>query len=896
MPVQPGIDARVAAALSGNQLADVASDHRAELQGFHGWNYAAITAVCRQAARAVVCAYDDSLKPIAKTIRKTARLSYGANWRKHVNREDQGELLPSTSPLMRSLQSPNPTQSMSSFMYERVQQLRLHGSCIVWNRRDMAGRICERYVVPRALATPVAAGSRSTMPNGGIYINPSSVSAFASTNADLFGPIGRFFGAYIPIDQLTVHRLPHPFFKGDGASPTTAADVWIDSGSKIDTTRLDYYNYGPYGKMFLKIDSNDVKVIRDVQNSVNKALSDEHTQVVVVGNGEMLVAERTADEMGFESGHDQCADATLAAHGISKAMVGKQEGMTYGSLAASIKAAVVLSIQGDVDILADDDSRTYAPEYGVQISVEYEIPQVEDPEVEDRNTVQDANFSVITVKEYRTKRGLPPLNNELDDYLMSPQGPKPITAFTSPAPSPGQNAFGPPQQQQAVPSLLDVPPVESIFSGKRYRIAVDDCVELPKDTRNWLKKHNVDLVGLDAEADDLWTIEHGNLEHYSFGLQIDELRRRIESVIKASEPKKYGCVMLNIGGAAGETMLKIGKSLDQSLLGVDGLETEPHVTALYGLIGANMEKLVSFVQNLTQPLVEFGLLKSFDKDDDKPLYVEVKSEALNDINAKIKQAFPHAVLHAGFTPHATVGYLTSVEKYVGNACELTGAKMYLESATISLPDQPKVIVPLRQPFIATIPPAPSPKRFEPILVERKSFPDDSKVDAFVLERACLTLAKEVTFSSNKSVEAVSEVVKQLTEQTKKLTDELVNRPPQPIHIVNNMPEINLPEQKTEFHSHTTNQVDNHLPQSEVHVAPANVQVDVAPADVTVNVPEQPATVVNIAPADVTVNVPQQPVADVRVEVNPDITVQMPKPSSATVVRDENNRITGLRAL
>lgn len=703
MPVQPGIDARVAAALSGNQLADVASDHRAELEGFHGWNYAAITAVCRQAARAVVYAYDDSFKPVAKTVRKSARATFGADWRKHVTREEQGELLPSTSPLMRSLQSPNPTQSMSSFMYERVQQLRLHGSCIVWNRRDLAGRICERYVVPRALATPVAAGSRSSMPNGGIYINPSSVSAFASTNADLFGPIGRFFGAYIPIDQLTVHRLPHPFFKGDGASPTTAADVWIDSGSKIDTTRLDYYNYGPYGKMFLKIGTDDVKVIKSVQDSVNRALSDEHTQVVVVGNGEMLVAERTADEMGFESGHDQCADATLAAHGIGKAMVGKQDGMTYGSLAAAIKAAVVLSIQGDVDILADDDSRAYAFQYGEQISIEYEIPQVTDPEVEDRNTVQDANFSVITVKEYRTKRNLPPFGNELDDYLMSPQGPKPISAFTAPAPSPNPPMLG----QKPPGALADMPPIDSIFPGKRYRIAVDDWIDVPWEITKALKEQHVDLVSLEQEADEVWTYENGtDLQKFVGWLPACELKSRIEKVLKSSQPRKYGCVMLNIGGAAAEAMLRFGKSIDPALLGEDGLETEPHITALYGLIGANMDKLVSFVQDLTQPLVTFGVLKSFDKDGDKPLYVEVKSDGMNDINARLRQAFPHAVLHGGYTPHATIGYLKNCDAHVGKSCELTDSVMYLQSATISLPDQPKVIVPLRRPFVQPLPEAP----------------------------------------------------------------------------------------------------------------------------------------------------------------------------------------------
>ncbi len=164
----------VAQLLSRNQMGDIASDHSAELNGWSGWNQIAITAAAKQAARSIVCVYDDSARPEIKEARKAARLEHGWNWKKAFTRESHGEMLPPDHKLVKLLQRPNPDQSGGSFRWEQILQLRLHGSCIVLNHPNAMGRTVHRYIVPIALATPVPPGYRDHMPRGGIQIRPTS--------------------------------------------------------------------------------------------------------------------------------------------------------------------------------------------------------------------------------------------------------------------------------------------------------------------------------------------------------------------------------------------------------------------------------------------------------------------------------------------------------------------------------------------------------------------------------------------------------------------------------------------------------------------------------------------------------------------------------------------------
>lgn len=413
------------AILSTMQLGDISSDHRAELEGFRGWNYVAISAVAKQATRSLIYVYDDS-DPSQREFRKSMRLTHGAQWRKAVVREHQGKVLDSHHPLVRILSRPNPYQSGGSFRWEQVQQLRLHGSCIILNRPNISRtRTVERYVVPMALVTPIKPSAFRRMPRGGITIHPGSSSAYVDrfSGSDWSSGIQQFFGVEIPAEMLTIIKYPHPHLRGDGASPTGAASHWIDTGSMIDSSRSKFYAEGPNGKMLIAAEIDTPSKVEELEDRLSRRLGEDGPRVTVIGNGATIATKKSADEMAYDVGHEQMRDAVLAAHGVSKAMVGNQDGMTYSSLAASLLGATMLSIQPDMDLIADEETVSIGSEYGPNISIEYEVPAINDPELEERRLAQDAQLGVLTVGEYRQKRGEKPFGNVYDHWILTSRGP-----------------------------------------------------------------------------------------------------------------------------------------------------------------------------------------------------------------------------------------------------------------------------------------------------------------------------------------------------------------------------------------------------------------------------------------------------------------------------------------
>lgn len=694
MQKQPGFYEQVEAVLTSAQFGDLASDHRAELEGYHGWNWAAITAVCRQAARSVVYVFDDS-DPAMANKRKIAR-SQG-EYLKALTNEHQGQILPNSHGLVKMLMRPNPSQRMDMFNWERVQQLRLHGSCIVWERPSNAGRTCQRYVIPRMLAVPVKPGQHKSCPNGGVYLSPRAFQAFATTAMDEQGfvesPIRSFVGGYIPVEDLSFPKYPHPYYKGDGSSPTYAGSVWIDSLTGVDKTRMDLYRQGPFGKILIKCDTTDPKTIADLQKVINRAFADESSPVVVIGNGESTLAELTADKMMFVENHDQLADAILGTHGIGRAMVGKQDGMTYGSLAAAIKGAISLSIQSDMDLLAGYDTIQLCDEWGENLTIEYEVPPIDDPELQETILAADSSKGVITVGEYRQRRRLPLFGNELDNYLLTPQGPVSM-----------QQLLGK-QQQPAAPALSSiVDPATEAAEPEELRLAVDPTMieRVTPNSLEAIQKSGIVLVDIEEDADQAWD--------WSIGPDTDRLIKNLPSHFadrlnkQLGKEYKYGCVLIPLPQAISNAITELGLTIPSEMLAVGGLEDEPHVTALYGILGCDLEDVIAVLQTCVRPTITLGALNCFPGGPDGvPLFSSVDSPDLGLINKKLREGLPHVIKYPNYTPHATVAYVTDAAKYVGRAWEHTGSVAQLDHAIISMPGHERCVVPLRRPYVPETP-------------------------------------------------------------------------------------------------------------------------------------------------------------------------------------------------
>ena len=727
------------AILSTLQLGDVSSDHRAELEGFRGWNYVAISAVAKQATRSLIYVYDD-VDPSQKAFRKSMRLTHGSQWRKAVVREHQGQILDSLHPLVRLLHRPNPYQSGGSFRWEQLQQLRLHGSCIVFNRPNIARtRTVQRYVVPLALITPIKPSIARGMPRGGITIHPSSATVPSEAMlAEGWGNgLQQFFGVEIPVEMLTIIKYPHPYLRGDGASPTGAASHWIDAGSMIDASRAKFYAEGPNGKMLISADVDSPSQVQELEERLSRRLAEDGPRVTIIGNGATIATKRTADEMAYDVGHDQMRDAVLASHGVPKAMVGHQDGMTYSSLAASLLGATMLSIQPDMDLIADEETVAIGKEYGPTISIEYEVPAINDPELEERRLAQDAQLGVITVGEYRQKRGEKPFGTPYDHWLLTARGPVDPASLIQQAGAPKLDLPGqlPPWENQPVllpyrpqgsPSDLGQLPQEQGLASKATAsksvsqhpyeqeiILVDETLleVLKAGSIEIVEKAGYRLSGLFQEDH----LGAGVVWDWSIGPEVESLLKHLPS--SHSRNMLQECLIFygNIGNGTSDGSGSIefclpkeaSRLLSRELQKASGVTTELEqlkdqcsIRVMEGIMGISTEEVVRTVCRIEAPYVIYrGASMSKGTDSDSGFRVEVVSQDLDGIHRYLARNIPHRrPKEKGFSIDlGSVFSQTQAGEILQKGFSLAGKGLLLPTAVVRMPGEPAVIVPLRPP-------------------------------------------------------------------------------------------------------------------------------------------------------------------------------------------------------
>lgn len=133
----------------------------------------------------------------------------------------------------------------------------------------------------------------------------------------------------------------------------------------------------------------------------------------------------------------------------------------------------------------------------------------------------------------------------------------------------------------------------------------------------------------------------------------------LEAIIPHVEWKfyKYQTVQMPVLHQPRAQVLKMGtyinpKDLDQE----DGLETDPHVTVKYGLMGVTAANLLGLIPKAPfKALV--GDLTVFRGTYKDVLVLAVMSPELQKMNQLLRGTFSNVEKHASYFPHITIGYL-----------------------------------------------------------------------------------------------------------------------------------------------------------------------------------------------------------------------------------------------
>lgn len=118
-----------------------------------------------------------------------------------------------------------------------------------------------------------------------------------------------------------------------------------------------------------------------------------------------------------------------------------------------------------------------------------------------------------------------------------------------------------------------------------------------------------------------------------------------------------------------------------------GVETEPHVTALYGLLDHSPAQARALLEGNGPVEFTTGKMSIFENDEYDVLKVEISGPAIHAINAKLR-GLPHFSTFPDYRPHMTLAYLKKGEgkKYVGDNL-FRGRKLSFDTLTFSPPSE-----------------------------------------------------------------------------------------------------------------------------------------------------------------------------------------------------------------
>jgi hypothetical protein len=143
-----------------------------------------------------------------------------------------------------------------------------------------------------------------------------------------------------------------------------------------------------------------------------------------------------------------------------------------------------------------------------------------------------------------------------------------------------------------------------------------------------------------------------------------------QPALNKAGPFSYSCVMAPVDGPAKMFIDAFAAGIPKSLLAADGVETDLHVTALYGLHTDSPKDVVEVLRGVGPVEMTLGKTKIFPADANHPdydvLYIEVDSPDLTALNKSLA-LLDHSNDYAEYKPHITVAYLIpgAGKKYVG---------------------------------------------------------------------------------------------------------------------------------------------------------------------------------------------------------------------------------------
>jgi 2'-5' RNA ligase/Mlc titration factor MtfA (ptsG expression regulator) len=177
------------------------------------------------------------------------------------------------------------------------------------------------------------------------------------------------------------------------------------------------------------------------------------------------------------------------------------------------------------------------------------------------------------------------------------------------------------------------------------------------------------------------------------------------STTAAAETKKFSSTQINLPDEIAGRVAKAAKNISAADLAEEGREPEPHVTVKFGLHTDDAEAVRKLIESEPPIRVRIGKSSVFPATEASGqrggsqhdvVKLDVHSEDLHRLNAKIASALEHTDTHPEYKPHVTLAYVKPGvgQKYVGMT-DLEGTETTIDHVVFSGKGGQKVEIPLR---------------------------------------------------------------------------------------------------------------------------------------------------------------------------------------------------------
>ena len=434
-----------------------ASNHLEEATQCKGWQFVAVRTLAKLSAQAELSieevigkpsVMEKKLRPVRKALKALDRLHKGlqpesakvkAKIKRKSKKHTKSTVSPTSrprgrkpagenDPLLRLLQKPNGNQNKNTFLFQIIQQLSLTGTAFVWTVRDEFGVPKELYVVPTGLCQPRLPSA--AFPNGSYWITPLSAWANMPSSVSQWAPgaLGNalLMGAEIDFDDVKAIRWPHPVYLSDGLSPLAAGALWVDMSTQMDEAAwYSFENTATPGMIFTQDPTIDPSP--EDKETFRQDLRAEYSGTPNTGNNLVLPkgidAERRTPsplEMDYVGSRPQMRDMGMALHQVTPIAAGISEASSFAALWAALRQTSELAIQPMLDLTGEELTSLLGEAFpGARRVITFTARAIDDAQTLEQRLRTDIQAkNVLTVKEYRALRKLPPFGDERDDAFV----------------------------------------------------------------------------------------------------------------------------------------------------------------------------------------------------------------------------------------------------------------------------------------------------------------------------------------------------------------------------------------------------------------------------------------------------------------------------------------------